>query len=349
MRSFLPVWMLLLSVLCFPALAQDDEDPLFGEEPAAETPADEASAEDPPAEETPPKAAAEEAASDAGDDLFGESEPTTKEASPEAEKPTRPAREPHSHEEIKAELLKQNPLIVQQMAKFIELNKQVMKQAVTSGNKEELMPILREYGPAVIRTKQLWTTIAGNPAKYDTWLGSPDYRKAWGAFHHNFASLYGYTERFAAVDVELADKVSDGLMALGTSFDDYNAWVDEWDAEIGNDAHSFARGDDRLNELNEEQMREEEGADSEVEKAAADQTQEEEDETAPSEVEEAQEDTEETDKEIFSGEEKSADEAADETVEDEEMQEEEAVEGEGSEESPAEESPVDEEIDFGEG
>ena len=338
MRSCPPAWMLFfLSVLCLPVLAAEEEDPLFGEEPAAETPADEPSAEETPSEE----AASEEPASEAGDDLFGDSEPATEDASPEDEKPTPTAREPHSHAEIKAELIKLNPMIAEQMTKFIELNKQVMKQAVTSGNREELMPILREYGPAVIRTKQLWVTIAGSPAKYDTWLGSPDYRKAWGAFHHNFASLYGYTERFAAVDMDLADKLSDGLMALGTSFNDYNAWVDEWDAEIGNDTHSFARGDDHLNELNEEQMREEEGADSEVEEAAADQTQEEEDETAPSEVEEAQEDTETTDQEILSGEEKSADEAADETVDDEEAKEEEAVDGE--------ESPADEEIDFGEG
>ncbi len=324
-----------------PAAAGDD---LFGE---PETPAADVADDKTPAEE---KAEPKGPAADASDDLFGEPAAESDPVAPAKKSPVA-ARKPHTREEIKAELTKRNPIIADQFARFIELNKEVFKQAVVARDQAELMPILREYAPAVLRAKQIWTTIAGNPAKYDSWLDNPEYRQAWSAFHRTWQSLYGYTERIASVDIGVADKVSDALMALGTSFQDYNDWVDEWDAEIGNDHVAFARGNDHLNELAQDQFREEQGAQIETEQAAADQTREEEDETAPSEVEEAQQATEEADADTLKADEASADAAADEAVADEEMKEDEAADGEApdGQAAPKEEAPADDDFDFGDG
>lgn len=247
------------------------------------------------------------------DDLFGK-EPAEAEAVKERESRSalvKPARKLHSQDEIKAELIRRNAQLATEMSKFIELNKQVAKQAVDGGNHEALMPILREYGPAVIRTKQLWNAVVGNPTRYDTWLGSADYWRAWVAFHHSWQSLYGYVDRFAAVDLGLADQLTDALTTLGTSFQDYSDWVDEWDRELGNDKYVFSRGNANLNELDQQQLRDEEDADAELNQAAEAQQMEEEDETAPSETVEGQQDIEDADKkELIEGEEK-ADAAAD--------------------------------------
>ncbi len=351
-------WVLLLPGACLPGFARGDEAQLFGEVLAAKTPADnqpadEVATEEAPADETTTEASpaeetpADEPASESGDDLFGERESAAEETTPAEDESLPAARKIHTRDEIKAALIQKNVAIAAQMTGFIEMNKQIARKAVTSGKQDELMPILREYGPAVIRTKQLWLAVVGNPAKYDTWLGSDGNRKAWGAFHRSWNSLYGFTDKFAAIDIDLADRLSDGLAVMGTSLDDYNAWVDEWDAEVGNDTHAFARGEDRLNEINAEQMREEEQADIETEKASADQTREEEDETAPSIVEESQEGTEMADEEILSDDETSADQAGDEAAEADQAAEDEAIEG--GKEAPAEDAPADEEVDFGEG
>lgn len=364
MRTLPFSWLLLLlTVLTCPVLAQDDD--LFGESPAKE----EAAGDDlfgAPADEKPTEKAddanvpldekpVEEKPAADGDDLFGADEqpaadiPADKAAPEPAEEkaPAVPARKLHTRAEIKAELLRRNAQIADEVTKFIELNKDVAKQAVQSGNNEELMPILREYGPAVIRTKQLWLAVVGNPTKYDTWLGSADYWKAWVAFHNSWRTLYGYTDRFAAVDIGLADKLTNSLAALGTSFEDYSEWVDEWDSELGNDHYAFARGNDQLGELDREQMREEEGADDEAAKAFADQEREEEDATAPANVEEAEQTTETADKEELAEGEKEADAAADEAVAEEDMQEDAAVEGDddlfGGEEAADKDTPAEEE------
>jgi hypothetical protein len=355
MRTLLTIWLLLLfAALAPPTHAQNDD--LFGDEPAKEEPADDAPAGDAAADETAPSdAEAKEAApaADGGDDLFGgeaddesaPSKPPQDAAEPDA--PPKPTRKLHTQAEIKAELQRQNGAIATELAKFIELNKQVAKQAVEGGNNDELMQILREYGPAVIRTKQLWIAVVGNPAKYDTWLGSADYWKAWVAFHNSWRTLYGYTDRFAAVDLDLADKLTDALATLGTSFQDYSEWVDEWDRELGNDKYAFARGDDKLGKLDREQMREEEGADDETAEAFADQEMEEEDATAPSDVEEAREATESADEAELAEGEKEADAAADKKVEEIDKEEDAAVEGEddlfGEESATEEEMPPKEE------
>jgi hypothetical protein len=359
MRTLHTFWLLfLLAVFAVPALAQEDD--LFGEEPAKEEAAGDdlfgAPAEDqaPAKEATADQAApgdqaemADDSAKENEEDLFdGEAteEPAAKQPA-EADVDDKAPRKLHTQEEIKAELQRKNALIAADLTKFIELNKQVAKQAVESGNREELMLVLREYGPAVIRTKQLWTAVVGNPAKYDTWLGSADYWKAWVAFHNSWRSLYGYTDRFAAIDLDLADKITNGLATLGTSFEDYSEWVDEWDSELGNDKYAFARGDDHLGALNQQQMREDEAADDETAEAFDDQVKSEEDETAPSDVAEAREATEEADKKELAEGEQEADAAADKAVEAIDKEEDTAAEGDdlfGEEPAKEKEMPADE-------
>lgn len=275
MRAHVRIWMLLLlCVLTVPAFAEDD-DALFEDVGEA-------------APKATAKGAAEKPASEDADELFGDPD---EEMSEEAA----PPRKLHTRAEIKASLTKENAVIAEQLAKFIALNKQLAKEALESGNKDEIMLVLREYGPAVIRMKQHWIGVVGNPAKYDTWIGSPQYKKAWGAFHSSWNSLYGFTDRFAAIDMDLADKISDGLAGLGHSFNEYNAWADEWDGKFDNDTHQFARGEDVLNEIADEQFREEEDADKETEQVKEDLDAEEADEDSSIGVNEAEQDAEQGD------------------------------------------------------
>jgi hypothetical protein len=171
----------------------------------------------------------------------------------------------------------ENEKLAAEFAKFLELSKQLAKQAVENGNPVELMPIVREYGPAVIRTKQLWRAVVGNPAKYDSWLGREEYRQAWVRFHESWQTLYGITEKFAAIDLDLADKLSDAIGELSQSFDNYSELVDEWDGVPGNHVYLFARGNDRLSVIARQQFRDEAAADRETKQIAADQFLQEED------------------------------------------------------------------------
>ena len=242
----------LLAALVPCLYGQDKEDEFdFGDEPASKAPSEPAKVAEP--------------AKDDAEDLFGEPEPPVKK--PSLDKVTKAPSEPaklHTRAEIAAALTQQNALIATQLVKFIDMNKQFAKQAVDSGNKDELMIIIREYGPTVIRTKQLWTAVVGNPARYDSWLGSDEYRKAWGRFHRSWNSLYGFTDRFAAIDLDLADKLSDSLAELSQSFNEYNALADEWDGEVGNDVYQFSRGDGPLDEIAKQQFRDEAAADRET-------------------------------------------------------------------------------------
>ena len=254
MRVFISLMTSFLLAAIAPQLCAQQDEFDFGEKPANKAPAE-------PAKAAPP-------ATDDVDDLFGEAAPpATPAPKTEARKKVIATPEPpklHTRAEIATALTQQNALIAGQLAKFIDMNKQFAKQAVDSGNKDELMLIIREYGPTVIRTKQLWTAVVGNPTKYDTWLGTDEYRKAWGRFHRSWNSLYGFTDRFAAIDLDLADKLSDSLAELSHSFNDYNALADEWDGQVGNGVYQFARGDDQLSEIAKQQFREESLTDGEL-------------------------------------------------------------------------------------
>jgi hypothetical protein len=170
------------------------------------------------------------------DDLFEDAVEAAKTSS-EPEAPAGP-RKIHSHAEIKATLIKQNKVLAEQLAKFIDLSKQLARQSLDN---EDMMEVFRQYGPAVIRMKQRWQAVVGTPAKYDTWLGSSDYAKSWQAFIASWDELYNFTDSFAAVDIDVADKVTDGLTTLGASFEEYCDIADEWDGKLGNSAHAFAR------------------------------------------------------------------------------------------------------------
>ena len=278
----LSVWFLLLMALT-PNLQAQDED-LFGEEPAKkeapQAPVPNAD-DDLFGEPAPPKSAepAPKPAADAAeDDLFSEPAPADKPTPPQDIAPPVAAKTPlRSKLEVSTALTKENDVIAKQFVEFIELSKELAKRAVESGNKDELMPILREYGPAVIRTKQLWRGVVGNPAKYETWLGREEYRQAWDRFHESWQSLYGFTDRFAAVDLDLADKLSDAMNGLSQSLDDYSDLADEWDGTMGNNVYLFARGNSRLNVISRQQFRDEAAADRETKQIAEDQLFQEED------------------------------------------------------------------------
>lgn len=260
------IWCLLLGLVCWtwqPVSAQDDID--FGEatEEAAEDDLfggdDEAMEDEAPAEATEEVVEEDdlfggddnEAAEGAADDEVmeeetveeaGEAEPADEgfDFGDAAEAKPADAAAARPQAEVKAALVEMNDAIGKQYTTFVERNKELAKAAVQAGDAEELMPIVREYGPAVIGAKQAWITLVGNPAKYDTWIGSPGYQAAWRTFGARWQALQQYPKRFAAVDIDLADKLTDELAKLGASFQEYSDLSDEWDGKLGNEPRNFA-------------------------------------------------------------------------------------------------------------